>query len=81
MKPFKLEIMRSKEANQKNVRYKNMVILHGTLPHQVIYNYKAACPVSLSRCLSVTYPQYLPQMVLVCPCVLVSVTPQMLLEP
>ena len=37
MKQFKLKIMRSKEANQKNVHYKNMVILHGTLPHQVIY--------------------------------------------
>jgi hypothetical protein len=37
MKPFKLEIMRSKEANQNNVHYKNMVILNGTLPHQVIY--------------------------------------------
>ena len=32
---FQLEIMRREEANQRNVHYKNVVILHGTLPHQV----------------------------------------------
>jgi hypothetical protein len=34
-KTFQLEIMRRDEANQKNAHYKNVVILHGTLPHQV----------------------------------------------
>ena len=32
---FQLEILRREEANQKNAHYKNVVILHGTLPHQV----------------------------------------------
>ena len=30
-----MEIMRSEEADQGNVHYKNVVILHSTLPHQV----------------------------------------------
>ena len=32
---FQLEIMRREEENQKNAHSKNVVILNGTLPHQV----------------------------------------------
>ena len=37
--PFQLEIIKSEESNHKNHHYKNVVILHGTLPHQVLDKY------------------------------------------